>query len=156
MDGHPCHGAVNKPTAMNTSLQRMYIDGSQRETSVRYAFIYTDLVNTHKHSRKYVETKCTNINMQYSVHHFSSESSVQSSDTYNRQEAVYTRLDLLYTVHVKHHHCMVHVRLSVLMHAVIYNLQTTSACMHHLPLQQRGEPPCTLDNILPLTLYLAH
>ena len=74
--------------------------------------------------------------MQYSVHLFSSESLVQSSDTYNRQEQC-TR---------GHHHCrvaLVHVRLSVLTHAVTYNLQTTSACMPHLPPQQRGVSPCT-------------
>ena len=48
--------------------------------------------NTHKNSRILCgNKKCTNIDMQYSVHHFSSESLVQSSDTYNRQEAVYTR-----------------------------------------------------------------
>ena len=45
---------------------------------------------------------------------------------------------------------MLHVRLSVLTHAVsqylvkrAYTLHTFSACMPHLPPQQRGEPPCT-------------
>ena len=73
----------------------MYIDGSQRET----LHLFTQkLVNTHKNSRKLCGNKNvqTQIIMQYGVdHHFSSESLVQSSDTYNRQEAVYTRTSSL-------------------------------------------------------------
>ena len=54
-----------------------------------------------------------------------------------------------------HHHCrvaLVHVRLSVLTHAVTYNLQTTSACMPHLPPKQRGVSLCTFHT----TSYRLH
>ena len=100
--------------------------------------------------------KCININMQYIVHHFSSESLVQCSLTYNRDKKQCTRTTIL----CMRHHCMLHVRLSVLTHAVCqylvkraYTLHTFSACMPHLPPQQRGEPPCTSRQHTTRTAY---
>ena len=76
------------------SLQWMYIDGSQRETSVWSTFIYINLSNPQTQQK----IKCTNINMQYIVQHFSSESLVQCSVTYNRDKKQCTRTTN-YTVH---------------------------------------------------------
>ena len=75
----------------------MHIDGSQRETLVRSILFTQKLVNTHKTQQN------KNIVIQYSVHHFSSESLVQSSVTYNRdkKQCTRTRLDLLYCVRIK-------------------------------------------------------
>ena len=85
---HPCHGAVNKPSA----------DVHRRIPERNFTQVHLFTQKTHKKQQKIINVKTkkyTNINMQYSVHHFSPESLVQSSDTYNRQEAVYTRTSSL-------------------------------------------------------------
>ena len=91
---HPCHGTVNKPSAMNTKPSA---DVHRRIPERNYIYLHRNLSTLTKTAGNYVETKNvqTQIIMQYSVHHFSSESLVQSSDTYNRQEAVYTRTSSL-------------------------------------------------------------
>ena len=93
---HPCHGAVNKPSAINTKPSA---DVHRRIPERNFTFIYThiSMSTLTKTAGNYVETKNvqTQIIMQYSVHQFCSESLVQSSDSYNRQEAVYTRTSSL-------------------------------------------------------------
>ena len=89
---HPCHGAVNKPSAMNIKPSAD-VHRPIPERNFRQAHLFTQkLVNTHKNSRNYVETK--SVQTQICSILFIT-SLVQSSDTYNRQEAVYTRTSSL-------------------------------------------------------------
>ena len=91
---HPCHGAVNKPSAMNTKPSA---DVHRRipERNFRQAHLFTQkLVNTHKTAENYVETKSVQTQICSILFITSSESLVQSSDSYNRQ-AVYTRTSSL-------------------------------------------------------------
>ena len=114
---HPCHGAVNKPSAMNTKPSA---DVHRRipERNFRQVHLFTQkIVNTH------VETK--NVQTQICSIVFITSCSAQ-----NRPVTPIT--DKKQCIR-GHRHCrvaLVHVRLSVLTHAVTYNLQTTSACMH--------------------------
>ena len=94
MDSHLCHVAVNKPTAMDiqpsvdVSLHRRI---PERNFSLKYIYLHRNLSNPQTQQK----IKCTNINMQYNVHHFSSESLVQSSVTYNRDKKQCTRTTIL-------------------------------------------------------------
>ena len=61
----------------------------------RIKFLLLVYIETCQYPQTQQKIKCTNINMQYNVHHFSSESLVQSSVTYNRDKKQCTRTTIL-------------------------------------------------------------
>ena len=61
----------------------------------RIKFLLLVYIETCQYPQTQQKIKCTNINVQYNVHHFSSESLVQSSVTYNRDKKQCTRTTIL-------------------------------------------------------------